>query len=70
LHLHVTVLLLADDHELIGAGSLGTKPFARIMNDPRLAGVPKALETPKGEDMVTNDRKMLSMLRGFIGKPA
>jgi hypothetical protein len=39
------------------------------MNDPRLAKVPKALETPKGEDMVTNDRRMLSMLRGFIGKP-
>jgi deoxyribonuclease-4 len=58
-----------DRHELIGEGSIGKKPFARIMNDPRLAKVPKALETPKGEDMVTNDRKMLSMLRGFIGKP-
>jgi deoxyribonuclease-4 len=58
-----------DRHELIGEGSIGKRPFARIMNDPRLAKVPKALETPKGEDMVTNDRKMLSMLRGFIGKP-
>jgi deoxyribonuclease-4 len=57
-----------DRHELIGKGSLGTKPFARLMNDPRLAKVPKCLETPKGDDLVTNDRKMLTMLRGFIGK--
>ena len=54
-----------DRHELIGAGSLGRKPFERIINDPRLADVPKVLETPKGDDMVTNDRKMLTMLRGF-----
>jgi deoxyribonuclease-4 len=59
-----------DRHELIGKGSLGEKPFARLMNDPRMAKVPKCLETPKGEDLVTNDRKMLAMLRGFIGKSA
>jgi deoxyribonuclease-4 len=59
-----------DRHELIGVGSLGKKPFARLMNDPRLMHVPKVLETPKGEDMVTNDRKMLRMLRDFVGKPA
>jgi len=27
--------------------------------------VPKVLETPKGDDMATNDRRMLSLLRGF-----
>ncbi len=54
-----------DRHELIGQGHIGEKPFARIMQDPRLAHVPKALETPKGDDMVTNDRRMLAMLRAF-----
>jgi deoxyribonuclease IV len=57
-----------DRHELIGDGHIGAKPFARIMQDPRLAHVPKALETPKGDDMVTNDRRMLAMLRGFISR--
>jgi deoxyribonuclease-4 len=54
-----------DRHELIGVGTLGEAPFRRIMNDPRLATVPKVLETPKGEDMVTNDRRMLHLLRSF-----
>jgi deoxyribonuclease-4 len=53
----------ADRHELIGEGSLGREPFRRLMTDPRFAGVPKILETPKGEDEVTNDRKMLRRLR-------
>ena len=53
-----------DRHELIGEGSLGGEPFRRIMNDPRFAGVPKILETPKGDDdEVTNDRRMLALLR-------
>ena len=56
-----------DRHEEIGKGSLGKKPFERLMNDSRMANVPKALETPKGDDMVTNDRKALAMLRRFIG---
>lgn len=54
-----------DRHELIGEGSLGIEPFRRIMTDPRFAGIPKLLETPKGDDMVTNDRRMLSLLRSF-----
>ncbi len=55
-----------DRHELLGEGSLGPEPFRRIMQDPRFAGIPKILETPKGEiDEVTNDRRMLSLLRGF-----
>jgi deoxyribonuclease-4 len=57
-----------DRHELIGAGEIGAGPFAKIMRDPRLAGIPKVLETPKGEDMVSNDRKMLKLLRGFARK--
>lgn len=54
-----------DRHELLGEGSLGEGPFRRIMSDPRFAGVPKLLETPKGDDEVTNDRRMLALLRSF-----
>ena len=54
-----------DRHELIAEGSLGPKPFRRIMTDPRLAQVPKILETPKGDDQVTTDRKMLRRLRHY-----
>jgi deoxyribonuclease-4 len=52
-----------DRHELIGKGSLGEAPFKRILRDSRLAGVIKILETPKGDDGVTNDRKTLRRLR-------
>lgn len=54
-----------DRHELIGEGSLGEAPFRRIMTDPRFAEVPKLLETPKGDDDVTNDLRMLALLRSF-----
>ena len=54
-----------DRHELIGEGSLGAEPFRRIISDPRFAAVPKLLETPKGDDEFTNDRRMLTLLRGF-----
>jgi deoxyribonuclease-4 len=54
-----------DRHELIGTGTIGTEPFRRIMTDPRLAAIPKVLETPKGDDLVTNDRRMLTLLRGY-----
>ena len=54
-----------DRHALIGEGHIGDAPFRRIMTDPRLRDVPKILETPKGDDMVTNDRRMLAKLRGF-----
>jgi len=50
---------------LIGDGEIGSAPFGKIMRDPRLAKIPKVLETPKGDDMVTNDRRMLKMLRAF-----
>ncbi|MEN9791589.1 MAG: hypothetical protein RLZZ63_1247 [Gemmatimonadota bacterium] len=54
-----------DRHALIGEGHIGDEPFRRIMNDPKLRGVPKILETPKGDDMVTNDRRSLEKLRRF-----
>ena len=55
-----------DRHELLGDGSLGQEPFRRIMQDPRFAGIPKLLETPKGDlDETSNDLRMLAKLREF-----
>jgi deoxyribonuclease IV len=54
-----------DRHELIAEGSLGPQPFRRIMTDSALAHTIKILETPKGEDGVTADRKMLRRLRRY-----
>jgi deoxyribonuclease-4 len=54
-----------DRHELIAEGSLGPEPFRRIMTDRRLAHVPMILETPKGDDDFTVDRKMLRRLRRY-----
>ncbi len=54
-----------DRHQLLGEGHIGREPFRRIMTDPRFAGVIKVIETPKGEDLVTNDRRMLRRLRAW-----
>jgi deoxyribonuclease IV len=54
-----------DRHELIAEGSLGPAPFRRIMTDPQLAHVIKVIETPKGDDGVSADRKMLRRLRRY-----
>jgi deoxyribonuclease IV len=51
-----------DRHEEIGEGMLGDAPFARIMTDPRFTGVPKVLETPKGDDHTAADRRNLARL--------
>jgi len=53
-----------DRHELIGKGSLGPKPFQRIMRDERFRAIPKVIETPKLEETVT-DRRMLVRLRAY-----
>jgi deoxyribonuclease-4 len=55
-----------DRHELIGEGSLGELPFRRIMNDPRFHGVPKIIETPKLDDAIATDTRMLERLRGYV----
>jgi deoxyribonuclease-4 len=54
-----------DRHELIGEGALGPGPFRRIMRDPRFRKVMKVIETPKGDDDVTCDRRMLRRLRAY-----
>jgi deoxyribonuclease IV len=58
-----------DRHELIAEGSLGAEPFRRIMRDPRFAKVPKLIETPKGEDEITLDRRMMRRLRAYARPP-
>lgn len=57
-----------DRHELIGEGSIGELGFRHIMNDPRFAGVPKLIETPKGTDPTATDARMLARLRGYISR--
>jgi deoxyribonuclease-4 len=39
-----------DRHELIGEGCIGRQAFQWVMTDPRLATVPKVIETPKLND--------------------
>lgn len=56
-----------DRHELIGEGAIGLHAFRRIMADERLTPIPKVIETPKGTDEVTNDRRMLALLREAAG---
>ncbi len=58
-----------DRHELIGEGSLGPEPFRRIMRDPRFRRVMKVIETPKGDDEFTLDRRMLRRLRAYARTP-
>lgn len=54
-----------DRHELIGEGTLGPEPFRQVMRDRRFSDIIKIIETPKGEDPVRTDRKMLNRLRRY-----
>lgn len=54
-----------DRHAHIGAGALGIEPFRRLLEDERFRGVPKLLETPKGADATTADRRNLRRLRSL-----
>lgn len=51
-----------DRHEHIGHGTIGRAGFRNLMTDPRLAGIPKFLETPKDDTLVA-DRRNLAILR-------
>ena len=55
-----------DRHEAIGKGYIGLDGFRWLMNDPRLADIPKILETPKGGDPVASDQENLSKLRALL----
>ncbi len=54
-----------DRHEWIAEGTIGPEAFRRIMRDPQLDGVIKIIETPKRDDPVRHDRRMLRRLRAY-----
>src|SRR5437762_10400533 len=54
-----------DRHEWVAEGKIGPEPFRRIMRDPALAGVAKIIETPKRDDPLRHDRRMLRRLRAY-----
>jgi deoxyribonuclease-4 len=58
-----------DRHALIAEGTLGAKPFRSVMRDPRFRDVVKVIETPKGDDPVKTDRRMLRRLRAYARGP-
>ncbi len=53
-----------DRHAHIGQGHLGLEAFRHILNDPRLAGLPGLLETPKSADL-HEDRENLERLKAL-----
>jgi len=54
-----------DRHEHIGQGQIGLDGFALLVNDPRFAGLPMVLETPKQRDLA-EDRKNLAVLKKLL----
>jgi deoxyribonuclease-4 len=54
-----------DRHAWIGEGTIGPAAFRHIMRDPELGRVVKIIETPKGDDAVRHDRRMLRRLRAY-----
>ncbi len=60
-----------DRHEWIGEGRIGAEAFRRIMRSARLATMIKIIETPKGDDAIRHDRRMLRRLRAYArgGRP-
>ncbi|HID02986.1 MAG TPA: deoxyribonuclease IV [Desulfobacterales bacterium] len=54
-----------DRHEHIGKGEIGLEGFRNLLNDPRFAGHPMTLETPKGKDL-QEDRNNLATLRNLL----
>jgi deoxyribonuclease-4 len=66
-----------DRHEHIGKGCLGLEPFRMLLHDPRFAGLPMLLETPKLEtpesrrrsDVDPWDARNLRTLRRLMRTP-
>ncbi len=52
-----------DRHEHIGRGKLGLRAFRHLVNDRRLARVPRILETPKGQDARGRDLDRVNLAR-------
>ena len=51
-----------------GLTSATQAPLVADKNDPRIAHVPKVIETPKGTDPTATDAKMLARLRGYVAR--
>ncbi len=61
-----------DRHEWIAEGTIGPDAFRSVMQDPRFVAVIKIIETPKQDDPVRHDRRMLRRLRAYArasGRP-
>lgn len=56
-----------DRHDHVGKGKVGLQGFRLLLNDPRFAGHPMVLETPK-EKNLQDDVKNLALLRSLIKK--
>ena len=56
-----------DRHEHIGKGQIGLTGFRLLMNEPRLAALPKILETEKSEDM-HEDVENMTLLRSLLSR--
>ncbi len=55
-----------DRHHHIGKGKIGPLGFSLIMNDSRLAHIPKILETPKKAEGVDWDQRNLDFLSSLV----
>ncbi len=55
-----------DRHAHIGCGSIGDMGFSMIMNDPRMAGIAKIIETPKTDKDRDMDRVNIDRLLSFL----
>ncbi|WP_448613178.1 deoxyribonuclease IV [Modestobacter sp. URMC 112] len=52
-----------DRHTTIGAGAIGTAPFAELLGHPAVAGVPVVVETPSADGGHARDIALLTALR-------
>lgn len=58
-----------DRHAHVGEGELGLDGFRNLLADPRLAGLPGILETPKSDDLhedVENLRRLRALAEGTL----
>jgi deoxyribonuclease IV len=55
-----------DRHQHIGQGTIGTAPFKRLLNDPRLAQAAFIAETPI--DRPGDDRRNVEMLKSLVNR--
>ena len=54
-----------DRHTHIGEGCIGDEGFRHLLNDPRWAGVPLLLETPKDDDPaddIRNQKRLMGLV--------